>query len=95
MGESISVGFDLDPDRRGEILTRLRRAHGQIAGVIGMVESGRDCGEVVTQLAAARKAIDRAGFLVVNDGLRQCLSGSGPVDNERLAALERLFLALS
>ena len=45
-----------------EILNRLRRAQGQLAGVIGMVEQGRDCKDVVIQLAAVSKALDRAGL---------------------------------
>ena len=35
-----------------EVLNRLRRAHGQLAGVIAMIEQGRECKDVVTQLAA-------------------------------------------
>ena len=41
---------------------RLRRAEGQLAGVLRMIEEERDCREVITQLAAVSKAIDRAGF---------------------------------
>ena len=44
------------------MLNRLRRAHGQLAGVIAMIENGRDCQEVVTQLAAVSRALDRAGL---------------------------------
>ena len=42
----------IEEDAAGQVLNRLRRAHGQLAGVIAMVESGRDCTNVVTQLAA-------------------------------------------
>ena len=65
----------IDEDAAGQVLNRLRRAHGQLAGVIAMVESGRDCTEVVTQLAAVSRALDRAGFKIVASGMRQCLSG--------------------
>ena len=41
------------------VLKRLRRAHGQLAGVIAMIENGRDCTEVVAQLAAVSRALDR------------------------------------
>ncbi len=41
------------------VVNRLRRAQGQIAGVIKMVEEGRDCEDVVTQLAAASRALDK------------------------------------
>jgi len=41
-----------DEDSIALVLNRLRRAHGQLAGVIGMIENGRNCKDVVTQLAA-------------------------------------------
>ncbi|MFE5795423.1 metal-sensitive transcriptional regulator [Streptomyces sp. NPDC056503] len=78
------------------VLNRLRRAQGQLAGVIAMVESGRDCKDVVTQLAAVSRALDRAGFKIVASGMRQCLSDdradSAPMTEEEL---EKLFLALA
>jgi DNA-binding FrmR family transcriptional regulator len=78
------------------ILHRLRRAQGQLAGVIAMVEQGRDCKDVVTQLAAVSKALDRAGFKMVACGLRECAGGQGG-DQTSLteAELEKLFLTLA
>ncbi|MFI8522299.1 metal-sensitive transcriptional regulator [Streptomyces sp. NPDC085481] len=83
------------------VLNRLRRAQGQIAGVIRMIEEGRDCEEVVTQLAAASRALDRAGFAIIATGLQQCLTDveGGPrtdEDRDRMRArLEKLFLSLA
>jgi DNA-binding FrmR family transcriptional regulator len=57
------------------VLNRLRRAHGQLAGVIAMIESGRDCKDVVTQLAAVSRALYGAGCKIVSCGLRECLAG--------------------
>ncbi|WP_462416999.1 metal-sensitive transcriptional regulator [Kytococcus sp. Marseille-QA3725] len=54
-------------------LNRLRRARGQLDAVIRMLEEGQDCRAVMTQLAAATKAIDRAGFTLVATGMRYCL----------------------
>ena len=76
------------------VLNRLRRAQGQLAGVITMIEQGRDCKDVVTQLAAVSRALDRAGFKIVATGMRQCLTAEGtPPMTE--AELEKLFLALA
>lgn len=79
------------------VLNRLRRAQGQLSGVISMIEQGRDCKDVVTQLAAVSRALDRAGFKIVATGMRQCLTGETPEGTERLteAELEKLFLALA
>jgi DNA-binding FrmR family transcriptional regulator len=84
----------IDDDAVGQVLNRLRRAQGQLAGVISMVESGRDCTEVVTQLAAVARALDRAGFKIVASGMRQCLAvdGDAPMTEEQM---EKMFLTLA
>ncbi|OFJ51131.1 hypothetical protein BEL07_24490 [Mycolicibacterium grossiae] len=86
-----------DEESIAVVLNRLRRAHGQLAGVISMIEQGRDCKDVVTQLAAVSRALDKAGFKIVATGLRQCLTeqerGAAPLMTE--AELEKLFLALA
>ncbi len=76
------------------VLNRLRRAQGQLAGVIAMIENGRDCQDVVTQLAAVSRALDRAGFKIVASGMRQCLAADteAPMTAEQL---EKLFLTLA
>ncbi|MFH5210041.1 metal-sensitive transcriptional regulator [Antrihabitans spumae] len=86
-----------DEDSIALVLNRLRRAHGQLAGVIGMIENGRDCKDVVTQLAAVSKALDRAGFKIVATGLRECMTGDTADNKQPMteAELEKLFLALA
>ncbi|MGW1275734.1 metal-sensitive transcriptional regulator [Streptomyces tsukubensis] len=70
--------LDLAAAEMKAVLNRLRRAQGQITGVIRMIEEGRDCEEVVTQLAAASRALDRAGFAIIASGLQQCLAEMEP-----------------
>lgn len=88
--------MDVDYSELGDVLARLKRVQGQIGGVVRMIEAGEDCSAVVTQLAAASKALDRAGFKIIATGLQQCLrderSGEKSVD---LAQLEKLFLSLA
>jgi len=86
-----------DEDSIAAVLNRLRRAQGQLTGVISMIEQGRDCKDVVTQLAAVSRALDRAGFKIVATGLRECISGDGPDGRAPMteAELEKLFLALA
>ena len=88
------VGVRIDQDELSGVLMRLRRAQGQLGGIVRMIEEGRDCTEVVTQLAAVSKALDRAGFAVIAAGLKQSFSASpnGTVDT---TALEELFLSLA
>lgn len=87
--------LELEGEALKATVNRLRRAQGQIGGVIRMIEEQRDCKEVVTQLAAVSRALDKAGFTIVASGLRQCLlepSGAQEVD---VAELEKLFLSLA
>ena len=83
-----------DPAARQAVLNRLRRAQGQLSGVIAMVEDGRDCKDVVTQLAAVSKALDRAGFKIIATSLRECLE-SPDADGPNPETLEKLFLSLA
>lgn len=87
--------MEMDRETMAGVIRRLKRAQGQIGGVIRMIEEGRDCADVVTQLAAASRALDRAGFKIIASGLEQCvMDGSETVDAD-LAQLERLFLSLA
>lgn len=87
----------LDDVCRHDVVNRLRRVQGQVAGIITMIENGRDCGDVVTQLAAVSRALDRAGFKVVSSGLQQCAAAEGRGEKPHMtpAQLEKLFLALA
>lgn len=79
-----------------EILNRLRRARGQLDGVIAMIEDGRPCGDVVQQVAAVSKAVNRAGFRIIARELEQCVRADTDGDSsEDQAALEKLFLSLA
>ena len=84
----------IDEHATGPVLNRLRRAQGQLAGVITMIEDGRDCQEVVTQLAAVSRALDRAGFKIIASGMRQCLSGDGTALMTQ-EQMEKMFLTLA
>ncbi len=79
-----------------DVVNRLRRVEGQINGIIRMIETGRECKDVVTQLAAAARALDKAGFKIIATGLRHCYTetdgGERDID---VAELERLFLSLA
>jgi DNA-binding FrmR family transcriptional regulator len=87
--------MELRPEDMGPVVNRLKRAQGQLSGVLRMLEEGRDCEEVVTQLAAVSRALDRAGFAIVANGLRECLSQDGEAAELDTKKMERLFLSLA
>jgi DNA-binding FrmR family transcriptional regulator len=55
------------------VLRRLRRVEGQVRGVLKMMEEGKSCKEVVSQLSAVRSAVDRAMAYIVAQNLEQCI----------------------
>lgn len=86
----------LSPDDMTPVVNRLRRAQGQLGGVIRLIEEGRDCKDVVMQLAAVGRALDRAGFAIVASGMRDCLAESPDgLSVEDQATMEKLFLTLA
>ncbi|WP_406433651.1 metal-sensitive transcriptional regulator [Streptomyces sp. NBC_01589] len=90
--------LDMSADELKSALNRLRRAQGQLAGVIKMIEEGRDCEDVITQLAAVSRALDRAGFSIIATGLQQCMTSEDPTVRDSVqmrARLEKLFLSLA
>ncbi|MGZ4755725.1 MAG: metal-sensitive transcriptional regulator [Acidimicrobiia bacterium] len=89
--------MELPESTVSDLQRRLRKVEGQVRGVHQMIADRRDCREVVTQIAAANKALEQAGFLLVSAGLTWCLE-----DPERSAAagydigdVQKMFLKLA
>ena len=87
--------MELDPQSMSPVINRIKRAQGQLAGVLRMLEEGRECEDVVTQLAAVSRALDRAGFAIVANGLQQCLTDGDGLDSVDVKKMEKLFLSLA
>lgn len=87
--------MELDPTEMTSVINRIKRARGQLDGVLRMLEEGRDCEDVVTQLAAVSRALDRAGFAIVASGLQRCLTNGDGIDSVDVKKMEKLFLSLA
>ena len=85
--------MQLDTSELTPTINRLKRAQGQLGAVVRMIEEGKDCKDVVTQLSAVSKALDRAGFAIIASGLEQCLTN--PDETLDKKELEKLFLSLA
>lgn len=94
-GEIVDSSEVRDVEAKRKVLNRLRRAHGQLAAVIGAVEDDAHCRDVVQQLSAVSKALDRAGFLVISSALQECMTGPEEEAAETRDELEKLFLSLA
>lgn len=89
------AAFGHDPDAKRKVVNRLKRAQGQLTAVINAVESDEHCRDIVTQLAAVSKALDRAGFLVISSSLKECLANPDAEGAAQPEELEKLFLSLA
>ena len=89
--------MELEASALSDVTKRLRRVQGQVGGIIQMIDNGRDCTDILTQLAAASRALDRAAFKLVATGLRQCLSSPGDPPNSVPSEqqIEKLFMSLA
>jgi DNA-binding FrmR family transcriptional regulator len=84
-----------EPTEMRAIVNRANRSHGHLGTVITMMDDGADCEDVLTQLAAVLKALERTGFAIVATGLQKCMAaGDGP-DSVDVKKMEKLFLGLA
>lgn len=86
------------PEETVEDLTkRLRRVEGQVRGIQAMLADGRDCREIVTQLSAATRALEKTGFQLVASGLTWCLAHpeESAANGYELEDVQKMFLSLS
>ena len=89
--------MELPPETVDDLTKRLRRAEGQLRGVQQMLEDGRDCREIAQQLAAATKALQRTGFVLITAGLTWCLEDPerSAAEGYSLAEVQRMFTKLA
>ena len=81
-----------------ELISRLRRIEGQVRGLQRMVEEGQDCEDIITQLSAARGALDRVGFMILSHRMEECLRrrmDRGESAGESMQDTMKLFLRLA
>lgn len=71
------------------LLKRLKRAEGQIRGIEKMVENGRECESVITQLAAVRSAVDGIASLLLKNYMRICFTGEQKPESIDVESLAR------
>jgi DNA-binding FrmR family transcriptional regulator len=84
-----------DEEQIKAISTRMKRANGQMNAVIRMLEEGRSCDEVVTQMAAVSKAINTAAFTLISASLKECLIDGKRNSKDVTDQLQKLFLSLA
>lgn len=88
--------MDLPQKDRADIINRLKRVEGQLRGLQTMIETDRECNDVLTQFAAANRALSRAGFRFFSATMEQCRLNPDLADQEGYTSetMEKMFLRL-
>ncbi len=84
-----------DQEQLDAVIKRMKRAQGQVAAVVRMLEEGRSCEEVVHQMAAVGKAVNTAAFTLISASLKECLIEDGRDLHQTTEKLQKLFLSLA
>lgn len=77
-----------------QLKNRLRRADGQLQGILKMVDEGRKCQDILTQLAAVRSGVERMMGVVVAENVKQCIVEEELSDNQQAALQDALDLVV-
>lgn len=95
MTEKLPTHILSDPIQLDALTNRLKRANGQLGAVVRMLEEGRTCEEIVTQMAAVGKAINTAAFTLIAANLEECIEEDAENKAEVTLKLQKLFLSLA
>ena len=82
MAEAISAP-SIRPDQR-QLMNRLKRLEGQIRGLQAMIESGQECEAILTQILAAKSALNQVGMHVIGHAMKECLIDESITDRDEL-----------
>jgi DNA-binding FrmR family transcriptional regulator len=89
--------MDIPQEAIDDLTRRLRRIEGQIRGLQQMLADERDCRDIVTQISAASKALDQAGFKLVASGLTWCLQNpeQSVAEGYAIEDVQKMFMKLA
>ena len=89
--------MELPEEVTDDLRKRLRRVAGQVQGIERMLDDGRECRDIVTQISAANRALEQAGFRLVSAGLTYCISHpeDAEADGYPLDEVEKMFMRIA
>ena len=84
-----------DEEQVAAITKRIKRANGQMGAIVRMLEEGRSCEDIVTQMAAVAKAVNTAAFTLISASLKECIADPESDTDDIVRRLQKLFLSLA
>ena len=79
---------EMKMESKEDILKRLRRIEGQVKGIHKMIEEDKNCADILTQVAAVRAAINRAGSLILEKHSMTCIQNAASAEDQKQALSE-------
>lgn len=73
MDETLNVPLGATDEERRRIVNRLKRLEGQVRGLQTMIESGQECEAILTQIMAAKSALNQVGLHIIGHSMKTCL----------------------
>ena len=88
--------MQIPEETTADLIKRLRRVEGQVRGIQAMLTEHRECADVVTQIAAASKALEQVGFKLVASGLTYCIANPDEAAESGydLDRVEKMFMKI-
>ena len=89
--------MELPEDVMKDVRNRVRRIIGQVQGIERMIDDGRECRDLVTQISAANRALEQVGFRLISAGLTYCISNpeQAEADGYPLEEVQKMFMRLA
>ena len=89
--------MELEADVSENLTKRLARIEGQVRAIRAMIEDGRECRDIITQISAASTGLEQVGFRLLSSGMQRCLQDpkQGAKEGFILDEVEKLFLKLA
>lgn len=84
MDENTLPSLAATEEEQRRIINRLKRLEGQVRGLQTMVESGKECDAVLTQIMAAKSALNQVGLLIIGHAMKTCLLDEKVDDRDEL-----------
>jgi CsoR family transcriptional regulator, copper-sensing transcriptional repressor len=84
--------------KKDDLKVRLKKIEGQVRGISGMIDSDRSCAEIITQLLAAERGLDKVGYIIIERCLKDLLQGASKSRgnaNEDLDTLVRSLIKIA
>ncbi|MBN2247213.1 MAG: metal-sensitive transcriptional regulator [Coriobacteriia bacterium] len=84
MNQTPGISALATDDERRKIINRLKRLEGQVRGLQTMIESDKDCESVLTQIMAAKSALNQVGLHIIGHSMKTCLVDDSVKDRDEL-----------